>query len=318
MNHSIDILLSTYNGAAFLPEQLDSLRAQSCQDFRILARDDGSQDGTRDILVRYAAEHAGRLELRPDDGRRLGAAASFAGLLDRSTAPYTMFCDQDDVWLPDKVGSTLGAMRELERAHGATTPLLVCTDLRVVDAGLGVIDESFWHFQRIHPERLTRLSRVLMQNFATGCTVMINRPLAELAAPVPAEAIMHDWWLALVTTVFGRAAHLRQPTVLYRQHGKNDIGATRWRFLDGVKNFFFDRQRRRAGIARQREIDQLLTRQAAAFAARFATRLSLADQARLRAFRRLPDLGFFRRRALLLRHGFLISDRWQTFMMMIR
>jgi glycosyltransferase involved in cell wall biosynthesis len=317
MSHS-DILLSTYDGAAFLVEQLDSLLAQTCQDFRVTVRDDGSQDGTREILERYAAAHPERFVVLPADGERRGAAASFAGLLAGATAPYAMFCDQDDVWVPDKIESTLAVMRDLEKAHGAATPLLVYTDLRVVDARLAVIDESFWHFQRIHPERLTRLARVLVQNFATGCTVMVNRALAALAAPVPAEAIMHDWWLALVATAFGKAALLRRPTVLYRQHGRNDIGATRWRFLDGVRNFFFDRERRRAGIARQKRIDQMLTRQAAAFASRFGDRLGADDRARLRAFATLPERGFVGRRALMLRHGFLISDRWQTFMMMIR
>ena len=318
MGPAIDILLSTYNGAAYLAEQLNSLLAQTCQDWRVLARDDGSTDGTQGILEGYAATHPDRFEVVPSDGRRLGAAGSFAGLLGRATAPYVMFCDQDDVWLPEKVEVTLGAMRELERTQGAHAPLLTYTDLKVVDGRLGLIDGSFWHFQRIHPERLTRLPRVLLQNFATGCTVMLNRPLVSLAGTVPTEAMMHDWWLALVATAFGKAAPVCRPTVLYRQHGGNDIGASRWRFSEGVKNFFLYRERRRAGIARQRAIDLALTRQAAAFAARFADRLSPADLATIRAFCTLPGRGFVSRRRLMLRHGFLLSDRWQTFMMLVR
>jgi glycosyltransferase involved in cell wall biosynthesis len=318
MKHSIDILLATYDGAAYLPEQLDSLFAQTYQNWRIVARDDGSTDGTREILARYSAAHPGRMVIVAQDGRRLGASGSFAALLGLSEAPYVMFCDQDDVWLPDKVALTLAAMRDLERARGELTPLLVNTDLKVVDQRLAVLDESFWRFQRIHPQRLTRLSRVLMQNFATGCTVMINRPLMTLAGPVPAEAIMHDWWLALVATAFGKASPIRRATVLYRQHERNDIGASRWHFFTGVKNFFLYRDRRRAAIAHHGDIYLAQERQAAAFAARYDERIAPAERAMLRAFCTLHAKGFFGRRRLMLKYNFLLSDRWQNFMMLLR
>src|SRR5512140_193663 len=162
----IDVLLATYQGGAYLPAQLDSLLAQAHGDFHVLVRDDGSTDETRAVLERYAAQHPNRITVLPADGQRLGAAGSFARLLGESRGRYVMFCDQDDVWLPDKIALTLATMRELGRAHGEAAPLLVSTDLEVVDEQLGVIDESFWHFQRIHPERLNRLSRVLVQNFA--------------------------------------------------------------------------------------------------------------------------------------------------------
>ena len=314
----IDILLATYEGGTYLSEQLDSLFAQTQKDWRIVARDDGSTDDTTAILERYAAAHPGRLVILPHDGRRLGASGSFAAMLELSEAPYAMFCDQDDVWVPDKVELTLAAMRNLERAWGTETGLLVSTDLKVVDQRLTSVDESFWHFERLHPRRLTRLNRVLMQNFATGCTVMLNRPLAKLALPIPAEAMMHDWWLALVAIAFGRASTLARPTVLYRQHGRNGIGASRWKFSTGVENFFLYRERRRAAIARQQEIYVALERQAAAFATRYGEHLGPAEREMLRAFRTLPHKGFFGRRHLMLKHGFLLSDRWQCFMSLVR
>jgi glycosyltransferase involved in cell wall biosynthesis len=318
MTDSIDILLATYQGSAYLPEQLDSLFAQTCQDWRLVARDDGSTDATRDILERASAMHPGRVVVLPADGRRLGASASFSFLLERSEARYVMFCDQDDVWLPDKVATTLAAIRDLERTHGAETPLLVNTDLKVVDHELSVLDDSFWHFQRIHPERLHRLSRVLVQNFATGCTTMVNRPLVALALPVPAEAMMHDWWLALVATRFGKASPLPRATVLYRQHGRNDIGASRWSFLAGVEGFFLYRERRRAAIAEQDRVYGALGRQALAFAKRYGDRLSAAERAMIAALGTLRDRGFFGRRYLMLRYALLQSDRWQAFMGLLR
>ncbi|MBN2576669.1 MAG: glycosyltransferase family 2 protein [Deltaproteobacteria bacterium] len=318
MKPSIDILLSTYNGAAYLPEQLDSLFAQTCQDWRLVVRDDGSSDGTPDILARYGALHPERVAVLARDGKNLGASGSFGVLLARSEAPYVMFCDQDDVWLPDKVEDTLASLRGLERRHGEQTPLLVSTDLKVVDERLAVLDESFWRFQRIHPQRLTKLGRVLMQNFATGCTVMLNRPLAGLALPIPSEAMMHDWWLALVATAFGRVGRLSRPTVLYRQHGRNDVGVSRWSFLAGIENLLLHRDRRRAAVARQEEVYLALERQAEAFAARFGERLPPAERAMLRAFCTMHARGFCGRRRLMLKHGFLHSDRWENLMMLLR
>lgn len=318
MQRLIDILLPTYNGAAYLPEQLDSLFAQTCQEFRLLVRDDGSTDGSVEILASYAAQHVERMVIVPHDGRRLGASGNFGALLEHIEARYVMFCDQDDVWLSDKVALTLAAMRDLEQRHGEHLPLMVHTDLKVADERLALRAESFWRFSRIHPERLDRLPRVLMQNFATGCTVMVNQPLVTLARPLPTEAMMHDWWLALVATRFGRARPLPKSTVLYRQHARNDTGAARWSFWAGVGNLLFHRDRRRAAVAQQGAVTTSSAGQAAAFAARFAERLTPGEHRMLAAFASLGSRGFLARRWLMLKHGFLPSDRWQSFMMLLR
>ena len=115
MTNAIDILLATCNGALYLPEQLDSLLAQTCRGWRLLVRDDGSSDGTREILENYRSRHPDVIMIIPGEGQNLGACGNFSCLLEQSDAPYIMFCDQDDVWLPDKIEITLTAMRELER-----------------------------------------------------------------------------------------------------------------------------------------------------------------------------------------------------------
>jgi glycosyltransferase involved in cell wall biosynthesis len=314
----IDIVLATYNGAAYLPAQLDSLFAQTCQDFRLLVRDDGSSDGTPGVLADYATRYPGRMVMVPNDGGRLKAAGSFATLLERAEAPYVMCCDQDDVWVPDKVALTLAAMHDLEQRHGTAAPLLVDTDLMVVDERLAVLAESFWRFSRIHPERITRLSRLLMQNFVTGCTMMVNRPLLALALPIPAGAMMHDWWLALVAIRFGHARPIAKATVLYRQHGRNEVGADRWSFWEGIRNLLLHRDRRRKAIADQAKLFALVAAQATAFVARFGQRLTPAEHEMIRGFCALGGQGFFGRRHLMLKHDFLLSDRWQTFMMLVR
>jgi glycosyltransferase involved in cell wall biosynthesis len=307
VNGVIDILLATCNGALYLPEQLDSILAQTCRGWRLLVRDDGSLDGTREILENYRSRHPDVIMIIPNEGQNLGACGNFSWLLEQADASYVMFCDQDDVWLPDKIETTLAAMKELERQHGAAKPLLIHTDLMVVDERLNRLGDSLWLFQCTRPQRLTKLSRVLMQNFATGCTVMINRTLRDLAVPVPAEALMYDWWLALVATAFGRVAAVERPTVLYRQHGRNDIGAARWSFLANVW-FLFVCEKRQAAIAL---LDAALASQegqATAFVDRYEERLPPAEREMLRAFCSLRRRNFIMRRYLTLRYGFFYSN----------
>ena len=158
-----------------------------------------------------------------------------------------MFCDQDDVWFPDKIAVTLGKMQELEGRHGGERPLLVHTDMKVADGNLRVVADSLWRYQKSDPVRGEALNRLLVQNCATGCSMMINRALCDLALPIPAEAMMHDWWLVLVAAAFGTIGHCAEPTLLYRQHGANDVGAKKWSLADlvpqlaragGVRVFF--------------------------------------------------------------------------------
>src|SRR5690606_13737176 len=152
----------------------------------------------------------------------------FARLLGASTADYIMFCDQDDVWLPGKVTLTLAKMQELEAACGAETFLLVHTDLRIVDENLNLVADSGHRYQQIDPDRGNTLGRLLVQNIATGCTIMVNRALRDLALPIPGAALMHDHWLSLVSACFGKIAYLPEPTLLYRQHSGNKVGAQVW------------------------------------------------------------------------------------------
>jgi glycosyltransferase involved in cell wall biosynthesis len=318
MNETIDILLATCNGEPFLEEQLDSLLAQTCRGWRLLVRDDGSSDGTREILENYRSRYPDLIMIIPSEGQNLGACGNFSCLLGQADAPYVMFCDQDDVWLPEKIETTLAAMQELERQHGVASPLLIHTDLKVVDEQLTVIGESLWRFQGAKPQRLTKLNRVLMQNFATGCTVMINRALRDLTVPVPKGARIHDWWLALVATAFGRVAAVASPTVLYRQHGRNDSGAVRWDFIAEVQVFFL-RERRQAAIARRDSVLASLEGQATAFADRYEERLSPAERRMLHSFCSLRSRNFIMRRYLMLRYGFFYSNAlWNLGMLLLR
>lgn len=222
----VEVLLATHNGERFLQEQIDSILDQDYPAVRVLARDDASTDGTMMILSRHAEQIPERFTLLPDREPSGGAQWNFLRLMHDSTAPYVCFADQDDVWLPGKVSNSMRAMRSLEGRFGASVPLLVFSDLRVVDEKLDTLYKSYWEHEHIEPDDIATLSRMMLQNVATGCTALLNRPLLELALRMPPEAPMHDYWIALIASAMGHAEPLREATVLYRQHGGNVVGAT--------------------------------------------------------------------------------------------
>jgi rhamnosyltransferase len=220
------IVLSTFDGAAYVGAQIESLQRQSMSDWSLLIRDDGSTDGTVEILRSYAAEDA-RIRIIDDSMKRLRAPRSFGVLLQAAYdggAEYVFTCDQDDVWLEHKLEHLLGLMTEREADRGARRPVLVHSDLTVVRDNLSVVSGSFMRLQRIHHTETRALSVLLAQNFVTGCALVVNRPLLRIALPMPA-VLMHDWWLAQVASACGSLVYSPEPTVLYRQHASNVVGA---------------------------------------------------------------------------------------------
>jgi glycosyltransferase involved in cell wall biosynthesis len=220
----IDILLATYNGRKYLREQIDSILAQSCQDWQLLIRDDGSDDDTLSIIKDYAIKYPVKIKLIEDNSGRLGVKLNFKRLLEHSTAEYLMFCDQDDVWLPQKIEATLNLMEATEEEY-PNKPILVHTDLRVVDSQLKTIAKSMWRYQRTSPETGNNLNKVTLQNVATGCTIMINRKAKTISLPIPEEAVMHDWWIVINVAKHGKIVYVPDQLVLYRQHPNNAVGA---------------------------------------------------------------------------------------------
>ena len=218
------ILLATYDGNRYVREQIDSILAQDYKDWLLVLSDDGEK--TSEILDEYAERYPQRI-IRYRAGRRFGSAkAHFMHLLNyfKGYAPYVMFSDQDDVWNSTKISITLAAMKETETDFDG--PVLVHTDVRVVDTNLREISPSFFDYAHLGRRRY-QPKAILLQNIVTGCTMMMNRKLANLATiTVNVDSIvMHDHWLALIAAFFGKIAFIDTPTMLYRQHGDNSCGA---------------------------------------------------------------------------------------------
>jgi glycosyltransferase involved in cell wall biosynthesis len=210
----VTVLLSTYNGSQFLKQQLNSLYEQTYRNIKILARDDGSTDATREFLE--AEQARGAIELL-EGHTNLGATRSFFELLRLaalSDTEYVAFCDQDDVWLPDKIECAVSALAVL-----VDTPALYCSRLEIVG-------------EQLNPIGLTAIpgkigfGNALVENIAVGCTMVLNRKALDLiCSKLPDNVYIHDWWCYLVVSCFGEVIFDSNSHLKYRQHGNNAIGA---------------------------------------------------------------------------------------------
>lgn len=209
------ILLATFNGARFLPALLDSLALQDYQGFDVLVRDDCSTDDTVSILKRFSETHPVRLI--PSD-KNIGPARSFMALLGAAGDHYDwyMFADQDDWWNFDKVSR---CVRALSQSEFSETPALYCSTLQLVD-------ESLEHLGFTQLPLLASRESALVENVATGCTIGVNSlARRKVLASLPDGYAMHDWWMYLVITFFGKVYFDPVPSLKYRQHGANAVGA---------------------------------------------------------------------------------------------
>ncbi|MCP8466749.1 glycosyltransferase family 2 protein [Pseudomonas sp. ZM23] len=216
---TVAILLSTYNGAAYLPEQLDSLAAQTCRDWVIYASDDGSQDDTVAILHDYQ-RRLGKERLVILKGPRQGFAANFLATLKHANgrADFFAFCDQDDFWEPEKLERGLSWAQRQEE----DLPALYCSRTRLIDAEGRAIGYSPLF------RRAPSFANALVQSIAGGNTMLFNARTAALLCLTPQHVpiISHDWWAYIVVTGCGGEVHYdEQPSIGYRQHGNNLIGS---------------------------------------------------------------------------------------------
>ena len=228
----IAILLSTYNGENYLAEQLDSLLKQTYSDFIIIIRDDGSTDGTENIISHYVDQNQGKIHKLSEIRSNIGPRSSYSLLIkyvmkEKVTLGisrlYMMLCDQDDIWAKEKLEIQMSEMLCTEQKF-PDSPVLIHSDLKVVDESKSVIAESFIEYQGLEIKRNT-FTNVVISNLVTGCTSLFNEELARIALPIPNSAIMHDWWLALTASAFGKVVFINIPLVEYRQHENNTIGA---------------------------------------------------------------------------------------------
>lgn len=252
---SVAILMATYNGEAYLRGQLDSILGQSSRDWQLYIHDDGSADATNQIIDEYCAANPTRI-FRVEGAPTGGAKNNFFYLMRSVSAPMYLFSDQDDVWLPHKIENTRRKMAEI---YQPDVPCMVYTELSVADERLNVVAQRMSEYQKLDC-RTNTLSRLLVQNSVTGCTVMLNRCLRDemLRVRHTENVIMHDWWGALIAAERGKIAFVEEPQILYRQHGDNSVGAKKLgmgyvtqklKSFDGIRQSLADTRRQAGELA---------------------------------------------------------------------
>ena len=237
----VDIMLATYNGEKYIGELLKSLEDQTFKNWRLIVADDGSTDMTVEIIKNYAKSSNHEVEIHINRIPTGQAKANFFSMFRYVQSPYAMFCDQDDVWLEQKIEKTMNAMLEMEKVYGSAVPILIHCDLKVVSSELKIIDESFFHYSNY--AKSFSLNEQLVLNKVTGCTVMINKALLEYLLDRDfdtSKIMMHDSWIALIAQCFGKMQFIDDGLILYRQHGVNSVGAQNTRsfkyVLDKIRN----------------------------------------------------------------------------------
>lgn len=208
----ISIVVATYNGERFLRKQLDSILAQSYNNIELIIGDDNSSDNTIDILNAYAKHYPVKIILNEEN---IGYVKNFERLLFYCSGDYIAFCDQDDIWLPNKLEILFNAIESYECVH---------SDAFLIDENDDIISDSF--SSSTHkiclPNRLIDLG---FNGCVTGCTMLVKRSLIAEILPFPQGLDVHDRWIGALSFSRNSLAYMDVPLIKYRQHGENTIGA---------------------------------------------------------------------------------------------
>ena len=240
MQETIDVLLATYNGEKYIKEQIDSILKQSYKNIRLIISDDCSKDKTQEILKEYEKKD-NRIELHIQE-KNLGVVKNIEFLLKQVKNKYYMLSDQDDVWLPEKIEKSLETLLK-------NNVDLVFGDLEVVDQDLKTMYPSFGDFmllnKKIHKYiNSNRLNYIY--NCVTGCTILAKKETIQKILPLPKKSkyLIHDHWIGLMTSIYGKVAYMPEKYIKYRQHGNNQVGTDKishgFKKLDQVRELFIN------------------------------------------------------------------------------
>ncbi len=241
---TIAILLATYNGEAYLREQLESIVRQTYKDWSLYIHDDGSSDSTLQIIKDYQ-EKDNRIFFINDEKKHLGPGLGFMSLLESIDSKLYMFCDQDDVWLDNKIEISYNSYVDIKDHE--QIPVVVHSDVSVVDENLNIIAQSYWKEINLNPDKINKFPYFCVCVYTNGNTMLFNEKAKELCFPLFNGPIMHDRYVSSnVLKAKGIVLAVHKPLVLYRQHGANvcgfQVGESRKisQRLKGIKSVIID------------------------------------------------------------------------------
>lgn len=212
----VSVVMATYNGAKYLSKQIQSLLQQTILPTEIIICDDASTDDTIAIIKQFSSYPLIKYFI---NSSRLGVVGNFKKAVSLATpGHYIALCDQDDLWLPEKIEKSIIALSAIDDGH---IPAMVYSDLILVSSHEEVLNPSFGNELGLNKYKHC-LQTLLFGNFVLGCTVMMNRQMRELFADIPEnKSFNHDAWITLIACSFGKISRLNQPYIKYRSHDNN-------------------------------------------------------------------------------------------------
>lgn len=299
-NDTVAICMAVYNGQNYLEDQLESIVKQTYSNWILFIRDDGSNDNSLSIINEYIRNYPEKIIfINKKESDKGGPKENFANILSWVNKNYNfnyfMFADQDDYWLETKVENSINTIKSTERYYDG--PILLHTDLKVVDNRLNVIEESFFKYRALDPNKKD-IKHLLVQNNITGCTMCWNSSLNQLIDLSDESIAMHDWWIGLIASCFGRIVCYEKPTILYRQHGQNVVGATQVNSVKFVISRLF-------GNAHVKETLKLSIDQSDAFLEKFGQKLSPEIKSDVSRFSSIKNENKINRVNTIIKHGYL-------------
>lgn len=287
---TIDILMATYNGEAYIREQLDSLLRQTYRRWILTIHDDGSEDNTLAIVNDYRKKDE-RIFLLEDGVTGLGATKNYLHLMRHVDGEYYMFCDQDDRWMEDKVSKMVAAISKYDGG-----PVAVYSNSYLYAEGNILSQKS----TRVHPSTLR--DTLFFNSGIQGCAVIINHQLMELLRPFPDVVAMHDHLVTMGAVSFGKMVYLDEVLMLYRQHQLNFTGNQPIGYFRKIRSFLF---------GDKPVINRLHYEANHAFYRRYQDLLSGFDRKLFSEyFRYVNSSSVFERLFILLKNRFTLGNKW--------
>jgi Glycosyltransferases involved in cell wall biogenesis len=288
LNPPVVILMATFNGAPHLREQLDSLIRQTYSAWRLIVHDDGSTDGTLAILDEYRRIDP-RITVMDDGVVGLGAAGNFLHLMRHVKGAYYLFCDQDDIWLEEKIAQLVAVISNCEG------PAVVYANSYLYVDGVVIPQMS----TLLHPTSLR--DTLFFNSGIQGCAIIFNHSLMDRLAPFPEFVAMHDHLVTMGAVTFGQMIYLNQPLVLYRQHKQNATGNQPLGFFRRSVSFLFGGK----PVVNRNHYNANL-----AFFQHYQSMLDQSSQKLFKAyFRYVNSRSVFERLFILLRNRFTLGNK---------
>lgn len=237
----VDIAMATYNGEQFIEEQIKSIQAQTYENWELYISDDGSKDNTINLIKKMMQDDP-RIKLI-NTQRQGGVINNFNTALMATTAEYILLCDQDDIWIEDRLDKLVRKIQEV--GVNQDVPKMVFTDLELVNEKGETTATSFYVVNKLNACENLEKNSLIWHSTVYGCTTIVNRQLLEKSLPIPEYAQMHDQWLALNAKQSNNLYYYDYQSLKYRQHANNVVGGSHkglkgklggfWKSLKNIK-----------------------------------------------------------------------------------